>query len=123
MKKMFFILLFSVVSSVVFSQQGSKETLTHGKIELAKSKESGIFNFVLPQGNTKESVIENSKYYTMYFTVEYLSEKNEAIVKMINNDEKSRHVIFRFLVASGTEKVKVDDKIFEVEQFFKEYLK
>lgn len=123
MNKLFLILAVMFFSSFSFSQQGEKEALTSGKEELVKSRGIGVFSFVLPKGNTKETVSDNAKYYTMYFTVSYNSEKNEVKINMVNNDEKSRHVICRFLVASGTEKVIVEGNSLNVEEFFQNYLK
>ena len=41
----------------------------------------------------------------------------------MKNDEKSRHVICRFLLASGIKKVSQEGKEMSVEEFFQTYIK
>jgi hypothetical protein len=123
MNKLFFLILFVGFSSIGFSQQGKKEAISLGKEELVQAKNVGIYTFTLPEGNTPEKVSENAKYYTMYFKVKYDADKREASLNMVANDEKSRHVICRFLVASGVDKVIVDGKAFQIEEYFQTYLK
>ncbi len=123
MNKLFFLILFIGFSFAGFSQQGKKEAISLGKEDLVQAKTLGIFTFTLPEGNTPEKVSENAKYYTMYFKVKYDADKREASLNMVTNDEKSRHVICRFLVASGVDKVLVDGKAVQVEEYFQTYLK
>jgi hypothetical protein len=123
MNKLFFLILFVGFSSIGFSQQGKKEAISLGKEELVQAKNVGIYTFTLPEGNTPEKVSENAKYYTMYFKVKYNADSREAALNMVSNDEKSRHVICRFLVASGVDKVLVDGKAFQIEEYFQSYLK
>ena len=123
MNKLFFLILFVGFSSIGFSQQGKKEAISLSKEELVQAKNLGIYTFTLPEGNTPEKVSENAKYYTMYFKVKYNADNREVSLNMVSNDEKSRHVICRFLVASGVEKVFIDGKAVQVEEYFQTYLK
>ena len=123
MNKLFFLIFFVGCSVVGFSQQGKKEAISLSKEELVHAKTIGMYTFTLPEGNTPEKVSENARYYTMYFKVQYNADTRDASINMVSNDEKSRHIICRFLVASGVEKVLVNDKESNVEDIFQTYLK
>lgn len=115
--------LFLGVSITAISQVGTKTALTKGKTEILKGKESGSYSFTLPSGTTNAAVEQNAKAYAMYFKVNFNESTHEANITMITNDEKSRHVICRFLISSGIEKVNVDGKDLQIEEFFTNYLK
>ncbi|MBI1837321.1 MAG: hypothetical protein HYR91_08660 [Flavobacteriia bacterium] len=123
MKRLIFSIFFVGFSLLSFGQQGPKEAVSQSKVELVQAKNDGVFNFVLPEGTTPDKVAENSKYYTLYFKVNYNADTRQASVVMVTNDEKSRHVICRFLVASGVDKVNTEGKLVNVEEFFQTYLK
>jgi hypothetical protein len=115
--------LFLGLSITAFGQEKTKTALTKGKAEILKGKESGSFSFTLPSGTATSTVEQNAKAYTMYFKVNFNESTHEAAITMVHNDEKSRHVICRFLMSSGMEKVNIDGKDLTVEEFFINYLK
>lgn len=115
--------LFITLSTFVVGQNNLKTAFTKGKNELVKGKESGNYVFVLPEETTSESVEQNAEYYTLYFTVNFNENTREATINMKTNDEKSRHIICRFLVSSEVEFVNVNGKNHTVEEFYQVYLK
>lgn len=110
-------------SAISFSQLASTVASAQTKTELATSKETGKYLFVLPSGLTTEEVTKNAKYYTLYFTVDFNQTSSEAKINMIANDEKSRHVVIRFFSACGVQSVKVDGNTISTEEFFLTYMK
>lgn len=107
---------------MTFAQDISNTATAQTKTELAASKESGNYLFVLPAGLSAETVAKNSTYYVHYFTVEYTEKTSEAKITMTSNDEKGRHVIMRFLTANGVRFVKVDGATISTEDFFVKYI-
>jgi uncharacterized cupredoxin-like copper-binding protein len=111
------------LSTMSFAQETESTATAQSKSELVSSKESGNYLFVLPAGKTAEEINKNAKYYVHYFTVDFNENTSEAKIKMISNDEKSRHVVIRFLTASGVQHVIVDGKSMLTEDFFNNYMK
>jgi hypothetical protein len=111
------------ISLSTFAQDHSGIAVSPTKSELASSKENGKYVFQFPEGITAESVEQTTKYYTHYFTVQFDGSSRKAILTMVNNDEKSRSVIVRFLVANGIEKLNVDGNLVNVGDYFEGYLK
>jgi hypothetical protein len=105
MIKLLSAVLFLVLSITALGQDENKIAHTKGKTEIIQSKETGIYSFILPDSITSSDVERNNKYYTNYFKVEFNELTNEAIIKLMKNDEKSKHLICHFLFASGVEKV------------------
>jgi hypothetical protein len=64
----------------------------------------------MPNSTSSSSIEQNSKYYTIYFSVKFNEINHEVDISMITNDEKSRHILCRFLVSSGIEKINLDGK-------------
>ena len=93
--------LFLVLSITALGQDENKIAHTKGRTDIIQSKETGIYSFILPDSITSSDVERNNEYYTNYFKVEFNELTNEAIIKLMKNDEKSRHVICRFLLASS----------------------
>lgn len=110
------------ISTMTFAQDISNTAAAQTKTELAASKESGNYLFILPAGLSAETVAKNSTYYVHYFTVEYTEKTSEAKITMTSNDEKGRHVIMRFLTANGVRFVKVDGTTISTEDFFVKYI-
>lgn len=109
---------FLSISTFSFGQDASNIATAQTKNELVSSKESGNYVFILPAGLSVDDVNKNAKYYVHYFTVEYLEKTNQANITMITNDDKSRHVIMRFLTACGVRYVMVDGNTVSLEDFF-----
>lgn len=124
MKALFFAVLITLgFSAASFAQDKSSIAIGPSKSEINSGKTNGKFTFVLPEGTLGENVEQSAKYYTHYFTVEYSEKSREAKLTMVNNDEKSRSVIVRFLVANGVQKVNIDGALVEINDLFEKYLK
>ena len=124
MKTFYFIaVLFIGLSISAHCQDASNLALVKSKLEILKSKENGSYVFTLPKGTTKEKVEQSAKYYTIYFNVIFDEKTFEAKINMITNDEKSRHVICRFLVSNEIEIINMEGQEFVVEEFYKQYMK
>lgn len=123
--KTLFLSFLAVVSIAVmsFAQEVSNTATAQSKTELLASKESGNYSFILPGVLTSEEVAKNSSYYVHYFTVTYTEKSHEALVKLISNDEKSRHVVVRFLTVCGVQNVAVEGKTMSLEEFFLNFMK
>lgn len=111
------------VKSEVSETKKSTSAISRPKSELVQSKADGKYTFTLPYGTSNETVQQNAKYYSQYFTVDYVAGSNTANITMLTNDEKSRHIICRFLFASGVEKIDLEGTSIPVEEYFTTYMK
>lgn len=102
----------------VFAQDRSTVATAQSKTELAASKSSGKYLITLPDGMTANEVAENSKFYTRVFTISFDENTDIATITMIENSDKSRHVIVRFLTSCGVQSVLVDGHEMMLEDFF-----
>ncbi len=93
------------------------------KVALTDGKSNGMYSIVLPEGLTAEKVNKNASYYQSSFTVEYAEKSREAKIKMVQNDDKNRHVIVRFLGSCGVQYVSLDGKTISTEELFTTYMK
>ena len=124
MKKFYFIaVLFIGLSITAHSQDISNLALVKSKLEILKSKENGCYIFTFPKGTTKEKIEHSAKYYTIYFNVIFDEKTLEAKINMITNDEKSRHVICRFLASNEIEIINLEGQEFVIEEFYKQFMK
>lgn len=123
--KRFIYTLFAVllVSCTVNAQEPTETAVSQGADALMKSKTSGEYSFVLPSNLTNDDVAKSSKYYTHYFTVDFSEGTHEASVHMVNNDEKSRIVVTRFLSSCGVRFVKVGNSNLSLDEFSNTYFK
>lgn len=119
MKTLFSFALIMFLSVMTFAQ----ELATSTKQELSSIKTEGKGSIVMPSTLTSDDVAKASKYYTHYFTVEFDETTHKATILMVDNTEKSRIVIVRFLSACGVESVSVDgesvDKMAVYERYWK----
>lgn len=106
-----------------FSQDKANTAKSSSKVVLAEGKTTGNYIIILPEGANAEQVKKNASYYQSSFTVDYLEKTREVRIKMIQNDDRNRHVIVRFLSACGVQYVAVDGKNLSTEEFFTAYLK
>lgn len=121
MKKILF--LFLLVTGFSFSQDKIFEAKVTNPKKLESFKTSGELSFTFPSSTTKENIEKTAKYYTQFFTVTFDEKKSEVLIKMVNNDEKSRHIINRFLIANKISQVNLDGQLFKVEAFYETHLK
>lgn len=120
MKKFLLICLLGV-AQLGFAQE--KEVATVELSSVRQLKIDGNLQIVLPGDLAKTDVEARAKYYTHYFTVNYNEASDVATIKMVDNTEKGRQIIVRFLTALGVEEVKVGEDQMDVNEFFTRYLK
>lgn len=122
MKKLGYTLMLLVGFATVSFAQAEMEidptsiVTTEGAEKLEKSKADGNYVFVF-NGKTEGDISGAAVYYKNYFTVEFDEASQTAKISMVENNERARAVIVRFLVASGTRNVSVDGKIISVNDF------
>lgn len=104
------------------AQDAPKKAKVESAAKFEAGKSSGTYEFQLPASATAESVKKNSSYYTQYFTVNFDDKTKNAKVKMVQTDEKAKHVIVRFLVANGVTEVTMDGKDYHVEDFYQQHI-
>jgi hypothetical protein len=114
--------LFFSVQSIALAQDKTNTATAASSKELAVSKTSGSYSFVLPEGTKKEDVERNAKFYSKSFTVTFDEASKKANIQMVVNDEKNRHVVVRFLTASKIQFVNVDGKNLNIDDFYKNYM-
>ena len=120
--------IFAVLTTVflagtsVFAQDRSTVATAQTKTELVASKSSGKYFITLPDGMTASEVAENSKFYTRIFTISFDEKSDIATITMIENSDKSRHVIVRFLTSCGVQSVMVDGREMMLEDFFTNFM-
>lgn len=113
-----FILLFGLGS---FAQD--TRIATSNVNELSNIKNSGKGSIVLTSDVTSDEVAKAAKYYTHYFTVTFDESNHTATFNMVDNTEKSRMVIARFLSACRIQSVDVDGKSYVPLELYNTYLK
>jgi hypothetical protein len=106
-----------------FTQAEREVAVVKNHQQLGHSKVSGEYTFILPEGITKKDVTHSANYYTHYFTVEFDESSRETRIKLIDNTEKSRHVIVRFLVSCGVQKVTSNGDSLAVDEFYSIHMK
>lgn len=111
------------LTSFSHAQEEAGTAVVKSKAELLAGKESGKYTFVLPETVTAEQVDQTSKYYTHYFTVNYSSSDRKAVLTMVNNDEQSRHVVIRFLIANNIQHVNVEGSLVLTQELYEKYMK
>ena len=111
------------ISTLASAQETSVSAVAQSSQELAASKKTGSYTFVLPAGLSQEQVAKNALYYDVYFTVDYSEKTSVAKIKVIENNEINRRIITRFLLVNGAQSVKVDGKTESMDMFFTNHLK
>lgn len=122
--KSIFVLMTSLflAGTSAFAQDRSTVATAQTKTELSASKSSGKYFITLPDGMTSEEVAENSKFYTRIFTISFDEKTDVATITMIENSDKSRHVIVRFLTSCGVQSVLVEGREMMLEDFFTNFM-
>ena len=124
MKKILFTLIaILTLTATTFAQETKTIATAETKSELAKSKVSGEYSYVLPSNVTAEQVKKSSDYYTSYFTVGFDASSHTATLKMNNDERISRMVMGRFLSSCGVHNLKVGDDTITLDKFMEIYLK
>ena len=113
---------FLISFSMTFSQT-ENITIAQSKIELEKSKQNGIYYFTIHAKASKEDVAKSAAYYPSYFSVDYDDASKIAKITMIENNEKTRLVLLRFLSSVRSQKIQVDGTSMLIHEFYDKYLK
>jgi len=124
MKKLLSLITFFILISfsMTFSQN-ENITIAQSKIELEKSKQNGIYYFTIHAKASKEDVAKSAAYYPSYFSVDYDDASKIAKITMIENNEKTRLVLLRFLSSVRSQKIQVDGTSMLIHEFYDKYLK
>ncbi|MDG1842267.1 MAG: hypothetical protein P8I93_07965 [Crocinitomicaceae bacterium] len=124
MKKLLsLITFFFFVSFSMTLSQTENITIAQSKMELKKSKQNGIYYFTIHPKASKEDVAKSAAYYPSYFSVDYDDATKIAKITMIDNNEKTRMVLLRFLSSVRSQKIQVDGTSMFVHEFYDNYLK
>jgi hypothetical protein len=118
--------ILTLIAVMFFSQNGlfAQETAKVENVsELTSVKENGSCVITLPSGITNEMVESNANFYTHYFTVQFDEVSKKSIITMVQNDERSRAVIIRFLAACNVDQVDVSGVLVKRDDLFLKYLK
>lgn len=114
-----FVLLFTAFkmmaqSSVVVSGLNEKQT----RIEAGK----GHFQWVFPSVFTKEKIDALAQYYKTSFTYVFDGKLNKMDIYPVKDSEETRRIMLRFLGACQFNTIQVDDKKFELYDFYNQYM-
>lgn len=93
------------------------------KADITSIRENGKGAIVLPANLSAEDVQGKAKFYTHYFTVDFDAASHTAKFTMVDNDERSRAVIMRFLAACNVDTVNVEGEMVPRDQLYEKYLK
>lgn len=118
MKTIFSTLIFVLALSFSYGQASVKSAS-----DLTSIKESGKGYITLPANLTKADVEAKSKYYTLYFTVNFDEKSKVATISMVENSERSRQIIIRFLAACEVQTINVGAESVSRDVLFEKYLK
>lgn len=122
MKKLVYTLMFLVgFATMSFAQDANEIVMTEGATELESSKKDGAYVFILSD-KTEAVISQSADYYKNYFTVQFDEASQKVNLNMVENNERSRSVIVRFLVGSGVRHANVDGKIISINDFMENYL-
>ena len=119
----FLIALFVLVSSYSFSQDRIYEAKVANSADFTANKSNGEFYFTFPAATTKETVEKNAAFYTKFFSVQYDEQSRLVTIKMVQNDEQSRHIINRFLIANKISQINMDGTLYKIDEFYQKKIK
>lgn len=123
MKKLAFIAAFGMIGFSSLAQEAPLKASAQSIEKVIESKSTGIYEFQMPSELKAEDIKKNAEYYTQYFTVTYDNATKKAVIKMIENTEKSRLVIVRFMIANNVKEIKMGETTYSVEKFYADFIK
>jgi hypothetical protein len=123
MKKILTLVLIAFLGGSVMAQEAPSVAKIQNAEKFAASKVNGIYVFQMPSSVTSEQIKKSASYYTQYFTVDFDAKSHDAKINMLKNDDVSKHVIVRFLVANGIKEINMTGKNYEVDAFFQDYIR
>ncbi len=116
-----FVLFFAMNS--FYAQETTAIASVASKASVIDVKNTGKFKITLPSSLVKEDVDKSASYYLHDFTVNFDNNSKVAEVTMVNNDERSRKIIVRFLSACGVQQINVEGTMVDLYPFYETYLK
>mgnify|MGYP006137387257 CR=1 FL=1 len=120
MKSIVTVFVFFLALSFSFGQELAT---VKSKSELTAIKRTGEGSIILPANLTNDLVQSKAKYYAHYFSIDFNEKSKEAKFTMVENTEKSRAVIVRFLAACDVTEIDVEGTIVKRDDLFVNYLK
>ncbi len=115
-------IVFVFIGLGCFAQMRSDVAQAQDVPALTESKTNGVYIFIMPD-RSAEDIEKGAKYYTHYFTVSFDDDTDKATITLSENDERSRMVLSRFLIASGFRYVQVGEEKMEVSNFAGKFLR
>lgn len=122
MRNLLALTLMLTLSLLTFGQDQGEAFVKGTETSMIAAKKAGVFEFKLPAEATKDEVEKNKAYYTDYFSVDYKSEIQIALIKMVDNTPQARRVITRFLISNGVRTIKLGDTKYTVAEFYDNFL-
>jgi hypothetical protein len=119
----FLIVCFVLISGFSFSQDKIFEAKVANSADFMTNKSKGEFYFTLPSTTKKETVDKNAAFYTKFFSVQYDEQSHLVTIKMVQNDENSRHIISRFLISNKISQINMDGTLYKVDEFYEKKIK
>lgn len=104
MKKIVIICAVTLLSTFAFSQ--SSASITPNQLKSAKN--SGIYEFKVPESITTEKVDAVKGYYKDYYTVSFDEATDVLKLSLLKNEEMNINVINRILTALDLRTIQVD---------------
>lgn len=123
MKKILTLVLIAFIGGSVIAQEAPSTAKIQSAEKFTASKVNGIYVFQMPSSVTAEQIKKSASYYSQYFKVDFDAKSHDAKITMVKNDDVSKHVIVRFLVANGIKEINMTGKNYDVESFFRDYIK
>ena len=123
MKKILTLVLIAFIGGSVIAQEAPSTAKIQSAEKFTASKVNGIYVFQMPGSVTAEQIKKSAGYYSQYFTVDFDAKSHDAKITMVKNDDLSKHVIIRFLVTNGIKEINMTGKNYDVESFFRDYIK
>lgn len=120
MKTLVSMLIMLLTFSLSYGQEAASVKSASDVISI---KEKGKGYITLPSKLTREEVMSKAKYYTLYFTVDFDDRSKLATISMVDNTERSRAIIIRFLAACEVQTINVAGEVMDRGQLFERYLK
>lgn len=90
--------------------------------QMSVEAKKGHFQWIFPNGFTKEKIDQLAKYYTSAFTYRFDAKSNQVDVYAVEDSEETRRIILRFLGACQFKTVKVEDKEYLLYEFYDQFM-
>jgi hypothetical protein len=116
--------LCSVVFGTALFSFGQEKIATISSADNFRTEnQKGLYQFTLDAGITGKDVALSAEYYTMYFTVDFNEKNHQAIITMKDKEDRSKHIICRFLISLGVQDVQFNSVAYPVEDFYTKFLR